>query len=86
MIDGYLCRWKTRRLSDISPDDVARLHDMLGNENGRYAANRTLALLRTMFNLAREWRFFSGRIRPKQSKYSGRKSANAFYRRMSSGV
>jgi hypothetical protein len=60
MIHGYLCRWKTHRLSDISPDDVARLHDMLGNENGRYAANRTLALLRTMFNLARDWRFFLG--------------------------
>jgi integrase len=60
MIDGYLSKLKTRRLSDISVDDVARLHENLGKNNGRYAANRALALLRTMFNLARHWRFFHG--------------------------
>jgi integrase len=60
MIDGYLSKWKTGRLSDISVDDVARLHERLGKENGRYAANRTLAFLRTMFNLARDWRLFLG--------------------------
>ncbi len=60
MIGGYLSKWKNRRLSDIEPDDVARLHDSLGKENGRYAANRTLALLRTMFNVGRDWRLFLG--------------------------
>jgi integrase len=60
MIEGYLSKWKNRRLSDIGQDDVARLHDSLGKENGRYAANRTLALLRTMFNVARDWRLFLG--------------------------
>lgn len=60
MIDGYLSKWKTRRLSDVSLDDVARLHDRLGKENGRYAANRTLALLRSMFNLGRHWRLYLG--------------------------
>jgi hypothetical protein len=30
MIAGYLSKWKNRRLSDISPDDVARLHNRLG--------------------------------------------------------
>ncbi len=55
MIAGYLSRWRNRRLADITTDDVARLHERLGKENGRYAANRTVALLRTMFNLARDW-------------------------------
>ena len=54
-IDGYLSKWKGRRLSDITREDVIRLHDSLGRDNGRYAANRTLALVRTMFNLARDW-------------------------------
>jgi len=60
MIDGYLSKWKNRKLSNISVDDVARLHDRLGKENGRYAANRTVALLRTMLNLGRHWRLFDG--------------------------
>jgi integrase len=60
MIDGYLSKWRNRRLSDIRPDDVARLHNRLGEENGHYAANRIVALLRTMFNLGRHWRLFDG--------------------------
>lgn len=50
--------WNGRRLSDISRGDVSRLHGRIGDEHGRYAANRTLALLRTMFNLARDWELF----------------------------
>jgi integrase len=38
----------------------ARLHERLGRENGRYAANRTVALLRTMFNLAWDWGYLKG--------------------------
>jgi integrase len=52
--------WNTRRLSDISRADVARLHARIGETHGHYAANRTLALLRTMFNLARMWQLFKG--------------------------
>ena len=59
MIDGYLAKWRTRRLADVTTDDVARLHDRLGKGNGRYDANRTVALLRTMFNLARDWGYLS---------------------------
>jgi hypothetical protein len=52
---------ETRRLCDIDPDEVARCFARnLGRKTGRYAANRTLALLRTMFNPAGDWRFFSG--------------------------
>jgi integrase len=52
--------WNSRKLSDISRADVARLHAKIGESHGQYAANRTLALLRTMFNLARTWELFKG--------------------------
>jgi integrase len=60
MIEGYLSKWHSRKLSDIRPEDVAQLHDKLGSQHGPYAANRTLALLRSMFNLARRWGHFKG--------------------------
>jgi integrase len=52
--------WNSRRLSDIARADVARLHAKTGEDHGHYAANRTLALVRTMFNLARVWELFKG--------------------------
>jgi integrase len=52
--------WNKRRLSDIGRADVAKLHARIGEEHGHYAANRTLALLRTMFNLARTWELLKG--------------------------
>jgi integrase len=51
----YLAPWDTRRLSTITRRDVQRLHAEMRDENGIYAANRTLALLSTMFNKAVEW-------------------------------
>jgi hypothetical protein len=50
MLAGYLASWGNRGLSELTTAEVARLHERLGRENGRYAANRTVALLRTMFN------------------------------------
>jgi len=47
--------WKNRRLSDITCAEVAQLHARLERDRGLYAANRVLALLRTMFNLAERW-------------------------------
>jgi integrase len=60
MLAGYLTSWGNRRLSELTTAEVARLHERLGRENGRYAANRTVALLRTMFNLARDWGYLTG--------------------------
>jgi integrase len=60
MVNRYLSGWKNRKLSDIGPNDVARLHQTVGREHGHYAANRTLALLGTMFTIARDWRLFLG--------------------------
>jgi integrase len=51
----YLSGWATRRLSTITRRDVERLHVELRQSSGIYAANRTLALLSTMFNKASEW-------------------------------
>ena len=51
--------WNSRRLSDLTAEDVSRRHTDIGGEHP-YAANRFLALLRTMFNLARHWKLFKG--------------------------
>ncbi len=51
--------WKSRRLSDISRDDVRQLHARISTD-APYRANRVLALLRKMFNLAKTWDVFTG--------------------------
>jgi integrase len=59
ILNRLVPNWKNRRLSDISRDDVSHLHVRIGEAHGHYAANRMLAALKTMFNLARnEWRLF----------------------------
>lgn len=55
----YLGDWKNRKLSTIAHSDVQALHSKIGKANGKYAANRLLALLSTMFNTATdhgEWK------------------------------
>ncbi len=44
----------TRKLTDISRQDVAKVHATIGT-TAPYRANRAVALLRKMFNLARDW-------------------------------
>lgn len=46
--------WAGRRLSSISKGDVAALHARVGEEHGHIAANRMLALLRSMYYKADE--------------------------------
>ena len=48
----YLPAWQGRRLSQINRGDVQALHAKIGTDNGTYAANRLLALLHKMFNVA----------------------------------
>ena len=60
MIRLYLAKWRNRKISDITRDNVAHLHQTLGNGHGRYAANRTVALLRTIFNRAGDWGYLTG--------------------------
>lgn len=51
--------WKGRHLSEFTRDDLAQLHTRLGRD-GKYQANRVLALIRAMFNLARTWGLMAG--------------------------
>ena len=50
--DVFLKTWSSRRLSDIKHADVQALHARVGTKNGHYAANRVLALVRAMYNVA----------------------------------
>jgi integrase len=56
----YLSRWGARRLSTITRHDVQRLHAGIGEEHGKVAANRTLALVSSMFNRAADWGWTGG--------------------------
>jgi len=51
----HLSHWFGRRLSDITKDDIQRLHERIGTKNGIHAANSTLKRLSAIFNKAIEW-------------------------------
>ncbi len=59
MLQTHLAVFRTRKLTDVSRNDVARLHAKVG-EAAPYRANRLVALLRKMFNLARDWGLYAG--------------------------
>jgi integrase len=59
MLDTHLLAFHTRKLTDLTRNDVARLHAKIG-ETAPYRANRVVALLRKMFNLARDWGLSDG--------------------------
>ena len=59
-LNKHLSQWRTRKLSAISRNDVAKLHRAIGISGHPYQANRTIALLRKMFNLALDWGLFPG--------------------------
>jgi integrase len=59
-IEAHFAVWKTRRLSAISSEEVAKLHHDIGQQHGKIAANRAMSLLRTIFNVAHDWKVFSG--------------------------
>lgn len=52
--------WDSRRVSDITRDEIVKLHDSIGAERGHYSANRVIALLRCMWNCALDWKCFVG--------------------------
>ena len=59
MLRTHLAIFRTRKLTDLSRNDVARLHATVG-ATAPYRANRLVALLRKMFNLARDWGLYAG--------------------------
>jgi integrase len=48
----YLKAFLSRKLGNISRQDVRVLHDQLGDAHGHVTANRTITMLRTLFNWA----------------------------------
>ena len=58
MLTTHLLVFRTRKLTDLTRNDVARLHAKVG-ETAPYRANRMVALLRKMFNLARDWGLYA---------------------------
>jgi integrase len=59
-LNRYLAPWRARKLSAITRNDVARLHTKIGTLGHPYSANRMIALVRKMFNLALDWGLFKG--------------------------
>lgn len=59
MLTRYLSVWRNRKLTSIRQAEVANLHARLGARTP-YAANRTLALIQKMFNLAQTWGLYHG--------------------------
>jgi integrase len=59
MLNRYFEAWRNRRLSSLTRKDVALLHSEIG-ESAKYAANRVVALVRKMFNLAHMWGVYQG--------------------------
>ena len=59
MLTTHLTVFRTRKLADLSRNEVARLHAKVG-ATAPYRANRLVALLRKMFNLARDWGLYDG--------------------------
>ncbi len=49
--DGYLARWGHKRLSEVTDDDVERLHAKIG-QRAPYQANRVLALIQAVYRVA----------------------------------
>jgi integrase len=59
MLNTHLLVFRTRKLTDLDRNDVAGLHAQVG-DTAPYRANRLVALLRKMFNLARDWGLYEG--------------------------
>jgi len=47
--------WYRRELDSFTRVEMGRLHQKIGTDNGPYAANRVIALLRSIFNLGVDW-------------------------------
>lgn len=54
-INKFLSHWFRRKLSDITKQEIQRLHEKIRDKNGLYQANRLLERLRAMYNKAIEW-------------------------------
>ena len=69
--------WSSRRLSDFSRHEMVRLHQTVGSDHGHYAANRLVALLRTIFNRAKLRGMLKEENPVRAVEFSRKRSANA---------
>lgn len=53
----YFSELKNKKLSTITRAEIAIIHSRIGNKNGKYTANRVLALLHAIYNKAILWGF-----------------------------
>ncbi|MGA7181262.1 MAG: site-specific integrase [Thiobacillaceae bacterium] len=53
--ERYLSSWAKKKLAQITRADVQKLHHSVGTTKGHYAANRLLALLSGVFNIATDF-------------------------------
>ena len=60
LFNRHLSEWKNRKISSITEHDVFTKHQLIGKNKGKYTANRTLELIRAMFNKAIELRCWHG--------------------------
>jgi len=56
----YAGSLKNMKLSKITHAVAERLHGQLGKEKGTYTANRTVQLLRAVYNKGKSWKLFFG--------------------------
>ena len=60
VLNTHLAPWRPRRLNTITRADVCTIHAEMGAAGHPTGANRMIALLRTMFNLAKDWGLHDG--------------------------
>jgi integrase len=57
---AYVAGWRSRKLGSIQRGDVRDMHARIGEEHGRFTANRVLQLVRALFNWARKTEQWNG--------------------------
>jgi integrase len=60
MLKFYVSSWRSRKLSDITQEDVAAFHRLCGTEHGHRTANHVVKTLRTLFNFGTAAKLWSG--------------------------
>ncbi len=77
IFEGYCSSFATRRLTTISYDFLQDWHARIGEQSGRYAANRALRLISTLYSRAKV-RGFAGSNPAKGIKYFREESRSRF--------
>lgn len=54
-VTKFLSHWFKRKISDITKNEVQKLHTQIRYDNGLYQANRTLERIRAIYNKGIEW-------------------------------